>query len=360
MMRSERANAPSNAAQRVLIYRLGSIGDFVVALPCLHLIRTCFPAAEIGLLTNQPVESRAAPAASVLEGAVLVDRYLVYPAGDYRAATLRKVREQIRSFRPDLLVYLMERHRAWKVYRDYLFFRWCGLRRFAGLPLTSDLRNCRPVLQSGIWEPEAQRLARCISVLGKADCCKAKGWDLRLTDDETGEADEMLARASAGAPHKRRFLGLSVGTKQAINDWGDPNWAAVLTTLHPSLSEFALVLIGAAEDRERSQRLAKIWPHPVFNFCGRVPPRVSAALLRRLDALLCHDSGPMHLAAAVGTRCIAVFSNKDLPGKWFPFGNEHTILRPASPGGSIQEISPSAVVAAVHRALETNVDTRIT
>lgn len=291
---------------------------------------------------------------------MLVDKYLTYPAGDYRAATLRKMHRQIRSFRPDLLIYLMERRRAWKVYRDYLFFRWCGLRRFAGLPLTFDLRNCRPLRQSSTWESEAQRLARCISVLGRADCCHAKGWDLRLTDDEIAQADEMFATANAGAPQSRRFLGLSIGTKQRINDWGDPNWSAVLTMLGPSLSGFALVLIGAAEDRERSQRLAKIWPNPVFNFCGRMSPRVSAALLRRVDALLCHDSGPMHLAAAVGTRCIAVFSSKDLPGKWFPFGNQHTIFRPASPTGSIQEISPSAVVAAVYRVLETTVDASMT
>jgi len=39
-----------------------------------------------------------------------------------------------------------------------------------------------------------------------------------------------------------------------------------------------------------------------------------------------HDSGPMHLAAAVGTPCVAVFSSRSLPGEWFPYGDQHRVL----------------------------------
>jgi heptosyltransferase III len=39
-----------------------------------------------------------------------------------------------------------------------------------------------------------------------------------------------------------------------------------------------------------------------------------------------HDSGPMHLAAAVGTRCVAVFSARNLPRVWFPFGTNHRVI----------------------------------
>src|SRR5262249_39714975 len=169
--------------------------------------------------------------------------------------------------------------------------------------------------------------------------------------NEIAEADQLLAAEGADAPPGGGLLGLSIGTKQAVNDWGERNWGTVITVLSASLTKYALVLVGAPEDRERSQRLARAWPGPVFNLCGRLSPRLSAAILRRVDALLCHDSGPMHLAAAVGTRCIAMFSNKDLPGKWFPFGDHHIVLRPPSPVGSIQEIPPSMVVAAVYRSL---------
>jgi len=337
--------------QRILIYRLGSIGDFVVALPSLHLVRARFPTAEIGLLTNRPIESRAAPAASILDGTKLVDRYLVYPSGDYRMSTVMQVTRDIRSFDADLLVYLTERTAAWKVYRDHVFFRCCGIRDFVGLPFTADFRRCRPDVETGFWEPEAQRLVRCIAALGIADYQRATGWDLHLSEAEIAEADGIFAQEAVGAHQDMRLLGVSTGTKQPVNDWGNSNWRAALAGLGASLADFALILIGAAEDRERSQRLAESWPGLAFNLCGRLSPRLSAAVLRRADALLCHDSGPMHLAGAVGTRCIAVFSNKDPPGKWFPFGNSHIIIRPPSRTGSIRDIEPSRVVAAVNRSL---------
>jgi len=62
------------------------------------------------------------------------------------------------------------------------------------------------------------------------------------------------------------------------------------------------------------------------NLCGQVSVRESAALLAHARLYLGHDSGPMHLAAAVGTPCVAVFSSRNLPGEWFPYGTQHRML----------------------------------
>jgi ADP-heptose:LPS heptosyltransferase len=48
--------------------------------------------------------------------------------------------------------------------------------------------------------------------------------------------------------------------------------------------------------------------------------------MERVRAFIGHDSGPMHLAAAVGTPCAAVFSARNLPGIWFPYGSGHTVF----------------------------------
>jgi ADP-heptose:LPS heptosyltransferase len=54
----------------------------------------------------------------------------------------------------------------------------------------------------------------------------------------------------------------------------------------------------------------------------------------------------MHLAAAVGTRCIAVFSRHNLPGQWFPFGGGHRVFYPEGPSATILSIRPEEVAAA--------------
>ncbi len=335
-----------NQVRRLLVYRLGSIGDFVIALPCLHLLRARYPKAEIVLLTNSPVENRAAPGMSVLDGTKLVDRYFTYTIGLRTLHATKELVQTIRKSKPDLLVYLVERRTFYPVYRDYLFFRWCGITRTVGFPFTRDLLTCRPPSTgAGLWEPEAGRLGRCLAALGTVDAGQAENWDLQLSDEELAEADRLVDDGIPGASRGLRLLGLSVGTKQAINDWGDANWRAALVGL--TRRDRGLVLIGASEDWARSEEIARQWSGPVLNLCGRMSPRLSAAVIRRTERFLCHDSGPMHLAAAVGTRCVAVFSNKDPPGKWFPFGPGHVVIRPPAATDAIQAIRPPDMIAAV-------------
>jgi ADP-heptose:LPS heptosyltransferase len=339
---------------RVMVFRQGSIGDFIVSLPCFHWIRQYYGDAEIVLLTNEPSSASIVPAKSVLEGTGLVDRYISYPGGTRDPAELRRLKGEIKALSVRTLIYLAAPRSLTSTYRDYLFFRWCGLRRVLGLPGTpSRTQSLRPNGGNELWEQEAHRLGRQLAALGRVDVESENGWDLHLSSSERNEAIRVLdGMLSPREPRfNGRLLGLSVGTKQPVNDWGDDNWRAVLDGLK-SL-DFGLVLVGGPEDRTRSERLADTWPNPVLNLCGKISPRVSAAVLRSVRLFLCHDSGPMHLAAAAGTRCVAVFSRRNPPGKWFPAGAGHAILYPTSRSGPINAIRPRQVIAAAVEALST-------
>ena len=114
--------------RKVLIYRLGSLGDTVVVLPCFHLIARTFPQAERFLLTNFPVHAKAPPSAAVLGDSGLVHGYMRYSVGTRRVDELLRLAWEIRRFRPDLLVYLMPMRPAMNVRRDRMFFRLAGVR----------------------------------------------------------------------------------------------------------------------------------------------------------------------------------------------------------------------------------------
>jgi heptosyltransferase III len=336
----------------ILIFRLGSIGDFVVSLPCFHLIREKYPRAKITLLTNKPINGRAAPAASVLEGTNLVDQYFSFPPGTRNPRELSRLKKTIQSAAPTTLIYLAERRGLIPIYRDYFFFRWCGIQRIIGLPATRDLQHPRPPVSSnGLWEPEAQRLGRLLASLGEIDFELWKNWDLHLTSAEIDESIRILNETAVRSDQFKniRFLGLSVGTKLAMNDWGTSNWHAVLKGIENL--NFGIVFIGSIEDRERSQWLAEAWPRPTLNLCGQISPRLSAAVIRQTALFLCHDSGPMHLAATVGTRCVAVFSRRNPPGQWYPFGKGHKIFYPPLQADTIQSIRPDRVIAAIQEIL---------
>jgi|SRR5579862_391378 len=335
--------------KRVLIFRQGSIGDFVISLPCLHSVRKTYPDADIALLTNHPVSSVAAPAVSVLEGAHLVDHYIPYKGGTRNIRELAKIKQAITAFAPQVLIYLAQPQGVLAAYRDYWFFRGCGIRNIIGLTVTRDSQSCRPPTPGGtLWESEASRLGRSLD-LGQIELERWENWDLNLSAAEIEEAARIVDDSMLHVKNGMRFFGLSIGTKQQINDWGDQNWLAVLKGL--KATNLGIIFIGAKEERARSQKLADEWHGPTLNLCGQISPRVSAAVIKNMALFLCHDSGPMHLAASVGTRCVAVFSRRNPPGKWFPFGGNHRILYPTSVTDTIQSVRPDQVIAAATEIL---------
>lgn len=347
------------AIERVLIYRLGSLGDTVVALPCFHQIARAYPDAERRLLTNIPVHSKAPPAFAVLEGSGLVHGFMRYPLATRSLGELITLQQQIRAYRAQALVYLTPRRQAGEVLRDAAFFKLCGIPNIVGLPLARDARSNRLDPATGWYEPEAARLARSLHALGNIDLQNAENWDLGLTIEEHKSAAKALEPVQG-----RPLLACGVGTKVQAKDWGVQNWRSVLNTLAAELPRYGLVLLGAREESSVSEFAASAWSGRCVNVCGKLLPRESAAVLARAKIFLGHDSGPMHLATAVGTPCVAVFSARNKPRTWFPWGSQHeTIYHRTDCWGCeletcieekkkcLTSILPAEVLGVVHRVL---------
>jgi ADP-heptose:LPS heptosyltransferase len=109
-------------------------------------------------------------------------------------------------------------------------------------------------------------------------------------------------------------------------DWGQERWRELLARLHAQYPQHGLVLVGAQEDYEVSEYSAEWWRGAKVNLCGRLTPRETAAVLEGAEVFLGPDSGPMHLAASVGVRCVIAFSAHGLPGVWYPAGRQHEIV----------------------------------
>jgi ADP-heptose:LPS heptosyltransferase len=303
---------------RVLIYRLGSLGDTIAALPCLHLVKRAFPRAERRLLTNFPVASKAAAAQAILDGSGLIDDYYSYAVGVRHFNKLLRLRRSIREWHPDVLVYLMPGRGISNARRDAMFFHSCGIERLIGVPYNCDMQHNRMRAATGLMESEAARLARCIAELGDARIDNPASWDLNLT-----EAEYIAARAVLAPAGGRPLITFSIGTKVQTNDWGVKNWNALMERMAHLYPGYALVATGASAEFESSNEVAAGWQSvpgagPVLNLCGQMQPRESAAVVSFAKLFLGHDSGPMHMAAAVQTPLVAVFSARNQPGIWFP------------------------------------------
>lgn len=82
---------------KLLIYRMGSLGDTAVALPVFNLLARVYRDAERRVLTNMPVNSDAAPIEAVLGDSGLVQGYFSYPLGTRKPAQLLDLCRKIRA-----------------------------------------------------------------------------------------------------------------------------------------------------------------------------------------------------------------------------------------------------------------------
>lgn len=308
--------------RNLLIYRLGSLGDTIMTLPCFHRVRECFPEATITLLTNRPVAAKAAPVEAVLGTNYFFDRVLDYPLGTRNPRVLASLIRQIRALKIDTVVNLAAARSPRSVVRDAWFFRVAGASRLIGFPATPNDFAAALDPTTGQHEWEARRLARRLTELGPIDLTDDRYWDLRFTEAERRVAAQVLATVAPQAP----TLVVCAGTKMQAKDWGAQNWLSLVARLRTDLPDYRLMMIGAPDEAALADQCLAVWNGPGLNLCGKTSPRESAAVLQQADVFVGHDSGPMHLAGCVGTPCVAVFASISVPGQWYPRGQANQII----------------------------------
>jgi ADP-heptose:LPS heptosyltransferase len=304
----------------ILIYRLGSLGDTIVALPFFNRIAELYPDHRRLVLTNVPVSSKAAPLLSVL-GKEIVHGCISYPVGARSPVKLWDLRRRLLTLGTQEIIYLMPSRGMVGVYRDVAFFQLCGFNTPIGVPWTHDLDTCRVDPTTGEEEPECERLARAMAAFGRFELTDPALWNLHLSPEEEA-AGESLVTPLAG----RSFIAINMGGKVAQKDWGGDNWRRLLGSISRAAPNLGLLVVGAEEDSERVGQVTDDWRGPLVDACGRAAPRASGAAMRGARLFVGHDSGPLHLASAVGLPCVGLFGDFNRPRKWHPYLGNNRIL----------------------------------
>jgi lipopolysaccharide heptosyltransferase II len=114
------------------------------------------------------------------------------------------------------------------------------------------------------------------------------------------------------------LIGVNPSARWATKLWGNDKFAELIRRL-PSER---VVLTGSAAEREQIDKIAQ----GRRNLVGQTDLFQLAELYRRCQVVVTNDSGPMHLAAAVGTPVVAIFGPTD-PALTGPYGDRHVVLR---------------------------------
>ncbi|HVU33024.1 MAG TPA: glycosyltransferase family 9 protein [Opitutaceae bacterium] len=127
----------------------------------------------------------------------------------------------------------------------------------------------------------------------------------------------------------RRVLLVHPGSRSAMRVWPADRFAAIIDFAQDEL-EAQVVLVGGPADEAILQAIRGQVRTHLLNVPGPLSISRLAALAQLSDAVLCHDSGPMHVAAAVGTPVIAIYGSQNA-ALFRPTGGDHVLLRPPLP-----------------------------
>jgi ADP-heptose:LPS heptosyltransferase len=187
-------------------------------------------------------------------------------------------------------------------------FREAVLVRFAGIPvrvgLDTDHRGLlltHPVsfTQKDWYEHHARQFAKILSPLGIF--LKDESLAFPLSPQDRAEAEKVLHEAGVTGP----FAAFHIAASKAPRAWHPERFAEVAKVLE-ELAGFRPVLLGAPGDVPVHAAFLAACPS-ASDLAGKTTLRGMAAVLDRAALLVGNDSGPMHVAAAVGTRVVAVF-----------------------------------------------------
>ena len=337
---------------RILLIRLGSLGDILLMTPLLNLLRTTCPQTRIDVLVKAEYRDllRAHPG---------ITRLLTF---DSRQPLLRTLRG-LRVDRYDLALDLHCTPRSQLLLRGLrarrkLAYNKRVLRRALLVRLGwNTLRRLTPVPE--LYAAPLRRLG----LTGQL------GAPTMYLDPESTEAMQAHIACSLLGTPDQPLLAVAPGARWPTKRWPVERFAAVAQELARE-KQAAVVILGGPDEAQLARTLCDNLDVPVVNGVGALSLMHSAALLSRCRVLISNDSGLMHMATALQVPVVAIFGPTVQEFGFYPFQARAEVIseplpcRPCSTKGSrrcprghhacMQDISIVRVLAAARIMWERN------
>jgi heptosyltransferase-2 len=164
---------------------------------------------------------------------------------------------------------------------------------------------------------------------------------LSVTDAERDEAGRLLESYGVGADDL--VLGIHPGGSHEAKRWSEDNFAEVARAVEQKPGIKVVVFIdpdGSGSNMQLGKDAISV----------RTTIREMMALFTQCDGVLCNDSGPMHIAAALGVPVVAIFRTGN-PRAYGPRGMNHSVVGNGAPWGETTDVDIDDVLAATESAL---------
>jgi ADP-heptose:LPS heptosyltransferase len=282
---------------KIAILRANGLGDFIFALPALEAIRSAYPQAEIVLLGKAWHQQFLADRPGPINRVIPVPPYAGVNDQSYwenqhnTQSELSDFFEQMQAEQLDLAV---QAHGGGRNSNPFVLN--LNARLTAGLK-TPDAPELDYWMPYRYWQHEVHRLLELAGLVGASPVTLNPALQLKPADKQ--EADSILGEGAG------QIVVLHPAATDLRRRWSPVKFAAVGDAL--AEAGFSVVITGTPPEEDVVNEVLQGMQYPAENLCGRVSIDGLAGVLAKASAVVANDSGPLHLAEAVGAATVAIY-----------------------------------------------------
>jgi lipopolysaccharide heptosyltransferase II len=383
-------NSPASSSpcpRRILVRSVNWLGDAVMTTPALQRLREALPDAHLVLLTHEKL-------ASLWERHPSLNAIITFSPGESPWSVASRLRAEPfqtavvlpNSPRSALEVWLAripQRIGYTRPCWSWLLTRAISPRPGMGRMSRRSASEVRRLIRlpAGAASPASQRppdrsahqiydYLHLVAALGASPEPLPPRLEITAAEIQQAEQDllpDLRRKALNATPGKPVvLLGLNPGAEYGpAKRWPAESFAAVAREISRQHRNCAWLAFGGAGDRQLCSDIARLAGGSVINLAAKTSLRQLMALLKLCRVLLTNDSGPMHVAAALGTPVVVPFGSTApvLTGPGLPGDTRHQLLQAAAPCSPcfrrvcpidfrcMTGLSPARVIQAVLRAI---------
>lgn len=301
-----------NKPQRILIVKPSSIGDIIHSLPFLKAIKEIYPEAELYWLVNRGFEK-------ILEGNPDLNGIIPFDRSIWRYNPIRGIRnflemvKHLRALRFDIVFDLQG------LLRSGIISLLTGSRERIGLRYSRELSHIFYTKRLGYSTNNNHAVLRNLSIIDElGGSVREIEFPIMITEKEVEKMKALLSFRD-----ENTYIAFNPFGGWPSKRWDPKRYARLGDLLHKE--GYKVVLLGGTKDTEEARRIASYMEKKPILTSGKTDLKELAALLRYIDLLVTNDTGPMHIASAVGTPVIAIFGPTD-PRRTGPYGERHKVV----------------------------------
>lgn len=326
--------------QNILVINFGQMGDVMLSLPALAALRQRFARARITVAVGKPGKQIVELTGSADE-VLVVDRVALRDG--FAPASVFKIARLVKEVRRRRFDFVIDLHSLSET--NLLgYLSGASSRLYSRRPGRSldFLSNFRPVAPVEDREKHAvERYLDVLAPLGVGEVSRAPRLPLREEAERVVEQMFRKEKTGRDAP----LVGMFPGAGNASRQWRLERFVDLAGRIARNDNLRTIVFLGP-EERARAREMRAAFPARTTSIIEKLDIPQLASALARISVLVSNDTGPVHVAAAVGTPTVVMVGRPTRDG-YEPVGERHRVIY----GRDIESITVEEVYAATRRVL---------